>query len=224
MAFRRIKRVPLLSGSVALVVSLLLTGMAQHSVAGPLGLADALGEGVEGGSLIVANDGDVIVTYLGSSAGFTNALYFEMGQGKSEFLFNSRTYQGRQRTQTGYAVNLGSFDVGTELIFRLFVSNRGNSFFTGDASRNADGVAHALATTQSSDGMLTTKVGFEDIFNGGDMDFNDLKFGVSNVSTQAPGGGGTQAISAPYPLTLVILGLGLLAAPFAGWRGRMARG
>ena len=53
----------------------------------------------------------------------------------------------------------------------------------GDASRNPDNIMHAEVDDQGSNMYI---VGFEDLFGGGDLDFDDHRFafsgGVSNVS------------------------------------------
>ena len=52
----------------------------------------------------------------------------------------------------------------------------------GAASRNPDGVAHAIVETISTSPYVT-KVGFEDLWGGGDRDFDDLVFSFSNLRT-----------------------------------------
>ncbi|MBO9577111.1 MAG: PEPxxWA-CTERM sorting domain-containing protein, partial [Sphingobium sp.] len=77
----------------------------------------------------------------------------------------------------GDTKSLGFFTAGTELIFRLDVTFSGQSYFSGAASRNPDDVAHAAANTDAGE----TFVGFEDLPNGGDHDYNDLVFSFSNT-------------------------------------------
>ena len=142
-------------------LGLLLTIMLSHTVsAGP-----TLGEPILGGRLLVANDGYVTAEFLGSDAGYFNSLYLHSPNGAADFLFNKRT-----PLDVG-PVELGWFSAGSELIFRLDVRNTGLSFFTGDAGRNIDGIAHALATTILDDAATyITEVGFEDLRGGGDLD------------------------------------------------------
>ena len=64
-------------------------------------------------------------------------------------------------------------------------------------SRNPDGIAHAFVDGQYA--LNTSYVGFEDVFGGGDLDYDDLKFSFTN----------TRAETLPEPATLLLLGTGL---------------
>ena len=106
-------------------------------------------------------------------------------------------------------------------------------FYSGDGSRNPDGIAHAVVDSRQNQ----AQVGFEDLFGGGDRDYNDLVFSFSNVSggtlsdqsggpsvpaagrtvgaTAEPGGssvlavGGPSVLAVDEPSTLVLFGVGL---------------
>ena len=80
-------------------------------------------------------------------------------------------------------MNLGSFTPGTELIFRLFVNNTGEAFFTGPGSRNPDGQPHARVQSAWLPGE--TLVSFEDLLNG-PFDYNDLSFSFTNTKAVVP--------------------------------------
>ena len=128
---------------------------------------------------LIATGGDVVVTFVSNDAGFMSELYLDGQSGdQSGAIFNNFT------TPTGTIVNLGSFTAGTELIFTLLVKQTGDLFFTGDASRNEDGVVHARLQ-DAGDHVL---VGFEDLFGGGDLDFNDLVFSFTDVVTAGTSG------------------------------------
>jgi len=118
---------------------------------------------IVGGSFFV-NDAntDIIITSLGSDAGFNHDLYFD---NTNLFLFNSRS--------VGEQITLGNFPAGTELIFRLKVLDNGESYFTGSNERNVDGVIHASIRNTAPD---TWEFGFEDMNGGGDKDYNDCMF------------------------------------------------
>jgi hypothetical protein len=137
-----------------------------------------LGQEILGGKLFVAEDGDVTATFLGSDAGYFNELYLyspDSPWDTSEMIFD------KDSPSDGSMKDLGSYAAGTELVFRLYVQNTALSYFTGDGSNNPDSLAHARAVTSLVDGMYVTKVGFEDLLGGGDLDYNDFMFSLNNV-------------------------------------------
>jgi len=172
---------------------------------------------------LVATGGDIFVTFVSNGAELSSDLWLD-GDAGDELgaLFNNWT------TAVGTSMDLGSFAEGTELVFKLIVGNAGSVFYTGQAARNPDGVVHAKLES----GTDQTLVGFEDLFGGGDRDYNDLVFAFTNAMPIASRGaagadgvsnaGGTpSAVSAPAmitvdePGTLVMLGSGLSMLVFA---------
>ncbi len=167
----------------------------------------ALATGIVGSSLFVQNDGDVHVTFKGSDAGYTSTLSF---QGTNLF---------SNRDTTGVTINLGNFSAGTELNFQLLVHNTGNIFSTGMGTMNPDGIAHTLVSDM---GNGLTQVGWEDLYGGGDLDYNDLVFDFSNVTTEGDEIPGSEdpgkLIANPEPSTMILFGSGLLG--LGAWRFR----
>jgi hypothetical protein len=155
-----------------------------------------LDEPVLGGTMIVATDANVTATYMGSDAGYINSLFLHAPGADARFLFS-------KGSPVGSTIDLGWFAAGTELTFRLEVWNTGQQFFTGAGSVNPDGLAHALAVTtfDAELRLFVTEVGFEDLFGGGDRDYNDFMFRLTNVYDPPP--------AIPEPGTLALLGLGL---------------
>jgi hypothetical protein len=153
-------------------------------------------EPVLGGTMIVGSTGLVTATYMGSDAGYFNSLYLVDPRDGALFLFD-------KTTRVGTTKPLGWFNAGTELTFRLDVSDTKQRFFTGAGSVNPDGLAHALAVTifDAALRLFVTEVGFEDLFGGGDRDYNDFMFRLTNVYDPPP--------AVPEPGTLALLGLGL---------------
>ncbi|WP_291993629.1 PEP-CTERM sorting domain-containing protein [Candidatus Accumulibacter sp. ACC003] len=159
----------------------------------------------EGLSVLVGGTDPIIATYQGNSAAYSNDLYLMLdGLGKPGddgdvsndlFIFNNHA------SPVGSTVNLGSFAIGTELIFRLHVTNTGDQFFTGAASRNPDN--HAHARVQENWAPDTTLVSFEDLLGGG-YEYNDLSFSFTNTVTTPPNPG------VPEPASLALLGIGLV--------------
>jgi hypothetical protein len=146
--------------------------------------------GTEGKLVIVANSGAIVATYQGNSATYSNDLFLMLdGSGNPGddgnpandlFVFNNHT------SPVGSTKNLGSFPVGTELEFRLFVHNTGYHYFTGPASRNPDNKEHARV--QENWQPNETLVSFEDLFGTpeGAGGYNDLSFSFTNTCTNAP--------------------------------------
>ena len=150
-----------------------------------------------GANVVVNTTGNVTATYLGHTARISNDLYLFSPTNGLGLIFNNHA------TPIGTTFDLGTFTAGTELIFRLHAheSGRGDltprDYFTGAASRNPDGIAHAYVDGQYA--LNTTYVGFEDVFGGGDLDYDDLKFSFTN----------TRAETLPEPATFLLLGTGL---------------
>jgi len=119
-----------------------------------------------GGNLLADDEGqDVIVTCVGKGGGYTHELYLD---NTNTFICDS--------ADIGTQVNLGTFPAGTELIFRLDVLNSGYSYYTGAAERNPDSEIHVRIDSTESGAY---RFGFEDLYGGGDRDYDDCVFEVS---------------------------------------------
>lgn len=158
---------------------------------------------VLGAKVIVTADGNVTAKYLGHSAAYSDDLYLDAPANGLGVIFNNHT------TPIGTTADLGFFSAGTELIFRIYVNDTGDSFFTGPGSRNSDGLEHAVVDDAYS--LTETYVGFEDILGGGDHDYNDVMFSFTNVESH----GAPDASS-----TLPLLGTGLMGLAALGRRFR----
>ncbi len=156
--------------------------------------------GILGGSIIVKESGNVSVTFEGSSASYTSTLYL---QGYGE-LFSTNT-------SGGTTIDVGSYEAGQELTFYILVQDTGKTFYTGLGDLNEDGMAHAFVENLENG----TRVGFEDIYGGGDRDYNDVNFTFSNTNTLV---GENPTVANPEPTTIVLFGSGLLGLSL--WRIR----
>ncbi len=93
------------------------------------------------------------------------------------------------------------FVAGQELIFGIRVISDGNrEYFMGAATRNPDNVLHAGVDNIGGGAYV---VGFEDLYGGGDLDYDDNRFQFEGAVAPTP---------VPEPATLSLLGLGLVAA------------
>ena len=107
----------------------------------------------------------VKVTYCNSFAGYTSDLILDSPE--SIFITNNLL------DPDGTTLDLGVLNGGNELIFAIKVQSTGYTYFTGDASRNPDELAHAQLFEIKSNIFL---IRFEDYFGGGDKDYNDMNF------------------------------------------------
>ena len=147
--------------------------------------------------LLVANDGDVMLTFISKSAAHSSDLFLT---GAPDVILNN------QNTHPGQVFNLGSFVAGTKLAFDIFNNTTGFRFFTGLPSNNPDNTLHAFFTLLNQD---TIKIGFEDLFGGGDRDYDDLVFKVTDVKLGLAGT--IPAIPEPGTYLLMLTGLVLIS-------------
>ena len=165
------------------------------------------------GASVFATGGHVIATFESNGAGYSNDLVLDTPLNGFGVIFNNYS------TAPGTSIDLGDFAPGTELIFRLHVNNTGDNFFTGPAGRNADGIAHVIVDDSVPGFPGKTFIGFEDLWGGGDYDYNDLVFSFTNLKTDRD----TPDGKVPEPASLAMLGTGLVFVAARMRRGRAAR-
>ena len=104
----------------------------------------------------------------------------------------------------GDFVDLGTFSAGQTLDFFLVADDAKNNHPVYDANpaTNPDGINHMVSFSYAVEDSPYLLIGFEDLFDGGDNDFNDLVFvvdvGVENVNA---------LVAAPEPGTMAAFGI-----------------
>jgi hypothetical protein len=114
----------------------------------------------------------------------------------------------------GDFVDLGAFNAGTMLDFFLIANGAGGGrdIWTSSATRNRDGINHVVAFALPGSPYLI--MAFEDLFGGGDRDYNDVVFAVDIGAINIQ-----RLLSTPEPAAWAsVLALGAVAFL---WRRRM---
>jgi hypothetical protein len=148
----------------------------------------------------IAGGGEIIVTFVGSEASFNSLILVNSGV----------PFFPNHSTAPGATFSIGTFAAGTVLDFALMVTTTGNTFHTGPAAGNPDGLAHAVVTYDSGT-PGNTLVGFEDILGGGDRDYDDYIFSFKRVT------------AVPEPETNVLMLAGLMAVAWLARRRKSTR-
>jgi hypothetical protein len=149
---------------------------------------------------------DVEVFFINEGAGYRNQLFYSTDSGATkEIIFddisspNSILKNSNGPLSLGQGVNLGNFagDTFIEFFLKSNGKNGGQNFFGFDPTNNPDGFPHVLAY-EIDDFIM---IGFEDLWNGGDKDYNDTVFVVRGVTDD-------NVADVPEPATaLALLGI-----------------
>lgn len=127
-------------------------------------------------------DRPVRVYYIHEGAGYRNTLGFSTtiagstGEGERHIIFpdvSDGTHGGPVLLDAGDYVELGDFGAGTQFEFFIVrdAVRGGRDIFTNRDHANPDGIQHLAAWLLGDRYVL---LGFEDLMNGGDLDYNDV--------------------------------------------------
>lgn len=173
----RISRLICFSLLLALAIALMSSlAPPTYSVNSPIPIAASMPQGGSPrcdpgyGGRVFAGGGDVEVQILRPHADLTSDIYlFRPGQAARPI--------GSSRDFNKPPVLLGQFPAGSELVFGIVVRGTGDTFRTGAATRNPDGIVHARVDCLADGGAV---INFEDVRGGGDQDFDDVRIQVRN--------------------------------------------
>lgn len=146
--------------------------------------------------LTLAAAADIRVYFVGEGASYRNSLGFNTAGGGVDsgdplLIFpdasspvsylNPKATGSRSQTaplMPGDFVNLGTFAKGTSLDFFLIANGAagGTQVFSTDPTVNKDKIAHVVAFNDVENPYLL--IGFEDLYGGGDKDYNDVLIAV----------------------------------------------
>ncbi len=146
-------------------------------------------------SFKVVNDGEVGAYFAGASAGYENRMNanFDGQTIDSPFISN--------RSIVGNYFSYGVHTAGEQVVFANHVIDTGNWFYSIDAF-NDDGLRHIQQSSfKLLDGTPVLLIGFEDLYGGGDLDFNDNVVMFTNIMAVVP---------EPETYMMLIVGLGLI--------------
>lgn len=176
-----------LAAVAAATFSMLACTASASAQAPPAGLGDQL----------FSTGGDITVEVRPATAGLVSKLRLYNADGSFEEIATNR--------EVGKKVTLPARPVGEELLFGIEVQDAAKHVYQlGPGTRNPDNIAHARV---QNTGERQFDVGFEDLFNGGDRDYDDNVFRFSgglapNRSPKADDQALTVAQGGSLPVTL----------------------
>lgn len=148
------------------------------------------------GNRLFATGNEIWLQFLGGFAGYDIDLHLFDFVGQSPdglpVIFNNHL------STPGDEFHASGFTPGEELIFGIFVQNTYKTYYIGPPENNPDNALH-VRFFDTGGGFYTIGVGFEDLYGGGDEDYQDIFFQVRGAATVVP-----------EPVTFLLLGSGLI--------------
>lgn len=182
---------------------------------------------IDPNKIFLKTQADVRCYFVGEGAGYHNTLGFNTGFGtiaqnsSAKLIFPDASTNVAESNLAGTGTrslsapllpgdftDMGHFGNNTQLNFFVVAdgANSGRNVFSTEHALNKDGIVHAVAYTVPNSPYLL--IGFEDLYGGGDRDYNDLLYTIDI------GRGNVERLSGPEPATwavlLALLGLALV--------------
>jgi len=172
-----------------------------------IGAEQVAAQRLDANNLFLKHDHEMRVWFINEGAGYKNQLAYEATKGddyqKGMIFDDVSCTTGCQLSNgknapldIGDFVDLGLIEGGTQLNFLLKADGangsktRNGDVYGADESLNSDGLQHLMAFEVNAGGREYLMMGFEDLRNGGDLDYNDavfvVDFGEGNL-TNKPG-------------------------------------
>jgi Domain of unknown function (DUF4114)/PEP-CTERM motif len=137
--------------------------------------------------------GALQIEILAKDAAYTSQIYLKTDWGG--FFIGESTDTGLL-TDLNDPAAIGLY-AGDDFVITIHVMNTGYDFVMGPGTDNVDGVPHAKVTYLDPG---ITLIGFEDLYGGGDFDYNDVMLRVT-------GDIGIERVPEPSSALLILLGL-----------------
>jgi len=154
-------------------------------------------------AFVAAATGDVTAYFAGSDAGYTNVITLLVNGVDTGIVgLNNHT------SAYGQMLNFGAVKAGDSLVFKLINLNENPvGPFYSDSALNAGGYNHIYSSAYAGDSLIPKGifVGFEDLPNGGDFDYNDERFVFVNVADVTD-------VPEPASIALLLAGVAGIAA------------
>ena len=143
---------------------------------------------------LISRDGvnDLELYFINEGATHRDQLLFSTDSGETkELIFDDISSEQSIISESdgslalGQGTSLGSFATDTNIDFFLGKNGR-DVFFTSGAENNIDNINHLISYQVEFEGEDYYLLGFEDLWGGGDQDFNDTVFVIKGAVEPIP--------------------------------------